>query len=241
MRVLFIIIVLASCQLVRGQVLISLVLGDKLNSGKVEFGLDGGVNYSTQSASVSTKLLQSFNLGFYFDVKTKGSWMFHTGVIVKSNMGASGLPVYSLGDPGLDAQFAGGSIDRKLNYFNVPFLMKYNFRNHLYVEGGPQLGLMYKAFDEFTNTINGQVLTYRVNVRDQYHPLDAGLMGGIGYRLLGGNGMNITARYYYGFVDIRIANAGNPIANRTLYLTVGIPIGAGKARSREAERNKNKE
>lgn len=29
----------------RGQVLISLLLGDELNSGKIEFGLDGGVNF----------------------------------------------------------------------------------------------------------------------------------------------------------------------------------------------------
>ncbi|MBL7865332.1 MAG: PorT family protein, partial [Cyclobacteriaceae bacterium] len=32
---------------VMGQVIISLLLGDKLNSGKIEFGLDGGVNYSS--------------------------------------------------------------------------------------------------------------------------------------------------------------------------------------------------
>ena len=31
----------------RTQVLISILLGDKLNSGKIEFGLEGGANWST--------------------------------------------------------------------------------------------------------------------------------------------------------------------------------------------------
>jgi len=31
----------------QSQVLIALLLGDKLNSGKIEFGLDGGLNYSS--------------------------------------------------------------------------------------------------------------------------------------------------------------------------------------------------
>jgi hypothetical protein len=30
----------------KGQVLISILLGDKLNTGNIEFGLDGGVNYA---------------------------------------------------------------------------------------------------------------------------------------------------------------------------------------------------
>ena len=32
--------------LASGQVLISLLLGDKLNTGKIEFGLEGGFNWS---------------------------------------------------------------------------------------------------------------------------------------------------------------------------------------------------
>jgi hypothetical protein len=35
---------MASVSLANGQVLISLLLGDKLNSGKIEFGLDGEIN-----------------------------------------------------------------------------------------------------------------------------------------------------------------------------------------------------
>ncbi len=36
--------------------------------------------------------------------------MINTGVIVKSPMGAQGIPVYPLGDVNLDNTFAGGSV-----------------------------------------------------------------------------------------------------------------------------------
>src|SRR6476620_1071454 len=94
-----------------GQVLISLVLGDKLNSGKVEFGLEGGANFMSLGGLPQAKSSTGFNLGFYFDIKVKETpWMVHTGVIVKSSLGAEGLPPYSLNDADLDKLFASGSV-----------------------------------------------------------------------------------------------------------------------------------
>ena len=53
----------------QSQVLIALLLGDKLNSGKIEFGLDGGLNYSSISSLETDNFKSDFNLGFYFDIK----------------------------------------------------------------------------------------------------------------------------------------------------------------------------
>ena len=78
------------------QVIISLLFGDKLTSGKIEFGLDGGLNFPTQTGIVGSKTFTNFNLGFYFDIKLNEPWMIHTGVLLKSNMGASDLPIYPL-------------------------------------------------------------------------------------------------------------------------------------------------
>src|SRR6476619_7194262 len=110
----------------KGQVLISLVFGDKLNSDKIEFGLDGGLTLSDIGGIKEAKTLAGFNLGFYFDIKTKNpAWIINTGVLVKSPMGAKGLPVYSLNDATLDTAFKSGSVTTKLRYFNVPVMMKY--------------------------------------------------------------------------------------------------------------------
>ncbi len=212
------------------QVLISLLFGEALNTGKVEFGLDGGFNWSTIGGISGAQNLPIWNLGFYFDIKLHDpAWMIHTGVIVKSTMGAKNTPLYSLGDRNLDSVFAGGSVTTTFNYFNVPIMVKYKFPNNIFVEGGVMLGLLYGATDEFVNSLHeDDDLTYDRNVRKSYHPLDAGLMIGAGYRLLGGDGMNLGVRYYYGLVDVYIDDATPPQYNRAIYLTLGIPIGAGE-------------
>src|SRR5882762_3061265 len=182
-RPLLILLVALYPSLCKGQVLISLVLGDKLNSGKIEFGLEGGANIMTLGGLPQAKSATGFNLGFYFDIKVKESpWMVHTGVIVKSSMGTSNLPPYSLGDPDLDKLFAAGSVDRNFRYFNVPVTIKYNFKNHFFVDGGIMLGLLYKAFDQFTANVNGSDLTYKQDILDQYHRLDAGATAALGYK-----------------------------------------------------------
>jgi hypothetical protein len=219
--------IMLSVHTANSQVLIALLFGDMLNSGKVEFGLDGGFNWSSMHGVSGAKNLPIWNLGFYFDIKLPDStWMIHTGVIVKSTMGTKNAPLYSLGDQDLDNSFAGGSVTTKLNYFNVPIMVKHKFPNNLYVEGGAMLGLLYGATDEFTNSVKDEDdLLYEHNVRKEYHPLDAGLMAGVGYRLLGGNGWNLGIRYYYGLIDVLIDDSGPSQCNRAIYLTVGIPIG----------------
>jgi hypothetical protein len=215
------------CYTVHSQILISLLLGDKLNSDKLEFGLDGGLNMTNIGGLNQATAVGRFNVGFYFDLKLKNpAWMVHTGVIVKSTLGAKDIPVYDLNDANLNAAFAGGSVDRRLSYFNVPLLIKHQFKNSFFVEAGPMLGLMNKSVDVFTQKVkDAEDLTYKLKIRDNYHPLDAGLMVGLGYRLLGGNGMNLGVRYYYGLVDVTLDDTTPDQYNRSLYFSVGIPIG----------------
>jgi len=72
--------------MLNAQVLISLVLGEALNSVKIEFGLVGGMNRSyinTISASEGEGM-NNFNLGFYFHILMKNNSYLSTGVGVKS-------------------------------------------------------------------------------------------------------------------------------------------------------------
>jgi hypothetical protein len=219
------------------QILISILLGDKLNTGKIEFGLEGGLNWSDMKNLDKAKTLQGFNLGFYFDFKLKNpDWMLNTGVIVKSPMGADKLPVYSLNEAGLDSAFVDGNVARKLRYFNVPVLMKYTFQNNFFVKGGIQLGLRSNCFDEFTKSVNDKKdLKYKLKIKDQIHALDAGLALGIGYRLMKGNGMNLNLQYYYGFIDVVVDDSTPDQFNRVLYLTAGIPIGKNPKKKKDAQ------
>lgn len=239
MKKLLLVATLLFCiQSVNSQVLISLVFGDKLNSPKIEFGLEGGANFSTISNLEGAKNRTDFNLGFYFDFKLKNpAWMVNTGVIVKSSLGANNLPVYSLNNAELDNAFAGGHVDRKINYFNVPIMIKYKFDNNIYIKAGTQLGLLSKAYDEFKSNYEGEDLVYKNKIRDQIHVIDAGLAIGAGYRLMGGNGMNIGVNYYHGLVSVMKGDSNPNQYHRSFYITAGIPIGKGKAAKKATEKN----
>jgi hypothetical protein len=115
--------------------------------------------------------------------------------------------------------------------------MKYKFQNNFFVEAGIMPALRAKAYDIFTADVKDKDdLEYKLDIKDQIHRLDFGLIGGVGYRLMGGNGMNITMRYYYGLVDVVIDDASPDQYNTNLYLSIGIPIGAGKAKEKMEEK-----
>lgn len=234
---LLIIALFFSFHSVQSQVLMSLIFGDKLNSPNIEFGLEGGANFSTISNLDDAKYRTDFNLGFYFDFNLKNpSWIFNTGVIVKSTMGANGIDVYSLNNPELDAVFAEGSIKRKINYFNVPLMIKYKFDNNIYLKAGTQLGLLAQAKDVFNQEYFGNNVEYENNIRDKIHVIDAGLAFGLGYRLKAGSGINLGLQYYYGLVPLLKGDDSPNEFNRSLYVTAGLPIGKGKAAKKAAEK-----
>ena len=140
----------------QSQVLISIILGDKLNSPNLEFGLEGGNNWSTISSLQSGKPLSTFNLGFYFDIRVKNDFYFYTGVLVLSTLGNDRLTNSDLLALGADtySDSSGTSLDgdysQRLNYFLVPLLAKYRHKSNVYVEDGPQLGWAHKSYVEFT-------------------------------------------------------------------------------------------
>lgn len=157
--------------------------------------------------------------------------MLHTGVLVKSAMGAKNVAYYLNEDTETNTLFSEAKAVRKLNYFNVPLYAKYKTNKNLYFETGPQIGLLYKAKDIFeTNNASGNRITLENAVKNQYHNIDLGLTVGMGYKLMKGTGINLGVRYYLGLLNIS-KNEANKQHNRTFYLYAGIPIGAGKSKA----------
>ncbi|MFC2107017.1 porin family protein [Bacteroidota bacterium] len=215
------------------QVLISILLGDKLNSGAIEFGLSGGYTNSQIFSSKDTKGLNSGHLGFYFDIRLKNKLFLYTGVQVKSNLGATGLSMktYAIDDQDLDTLLKDATLKRKLNYFNVPIMIKYRFKSNIYVNAGVQLGLRYKSYDYYYEKIEEKNdLIYKYSIKDQLTRIDAGVTAGLGYKFKYGWEMNIGARYYYGLTNIYKSNGYG--TNGALYIFGEIPIGAGKQKEK---------
>jgi hypothetical protein len=219
-------------------VLITLLLGDKLNSPNLEFGLEGGVNWTNISGMETNKFARKWNLGFYFDIRLKNQWWIYTGVLVKSNMGVDNLTDNDLNF--LQAsiyqdnlgQRIPGNYKQKMNCFLVPALVKYKFKNHLYVETGPQFGLMYKSWVEFEADVEGKDAIFKEFNKEKINKLDAGITVGLGYTLFKGTGWTFGAKYYYGFVNVYKERKGTK--NSSIFLKINIPIGAGEEAQKKA-------
>lgn len=222
---------------VKSQILISLLLGDKLNSGELEFGLDGGLNFSDMSQSEGN-WARNLNLGFFFYIRTSEKSWIHTGVLVKSTFGVDNLYTYPSGDAEVDTLMTyDGKINRRLEYFNVPITYCHYIRRPFFIEGGFMLALRKKAFDEFvTKSAVGDDISIKRNIKDQVKPLDAGLMAGLGYKFQKGLGISVGSRYYYGLVNAHTDVYGVKHKNTNLYVYITVPIGKGMAEKKRQEK-----
>ena len=226
---------------VHSQVLISLLLGDKLNSDKIDFGLEGGGNFSSIFKMDSKKYVSDWNLGFYFVINMKKNWYLNTGVLVKAKLGSGKLSdkdLEFLGIPKIDTT-PEGNYYQKINYFLVPAMIRYKLDNGLYFEGGFQAGLRYKAWVEYKyKSKERDVLVKKFN-KGMTNPLDVGALAGIGYRFKKRTGWTIGVKYYYGFANVFKGKPGTK--NNSLFLKANIPIGAGeKAQKKREEKARKK-
>lgn len=226
----------------QSQVLIALLLGDKLNTGKIEFGLDGGVNFANINSMDSNDWFRKWNLGFYFDIKMKNQWYLNTGVLVKSELGLDDLTESDLEFLGATLYEEEGEYSQSISYFLVPALARYKFKNHMYAEIGPQFGLAYQAHILFHSDVDGIEINTKEDNKDMINRFDMGLAAGAGYRLLKGLGWTLGVRYYYGFLDVYKDRSGTN--NSSLFLKVNVPFGLSqekKDRIKEFKEQKKEE
>ena len=231
-KYILLILLLAFGTLAQSQILITLLLGDKLNSPNLEFGLEGGLNWTTISGLETNDYARKWNMGFYFDIRIKNQWSLYTGVLVKANMGVDGLSDNDLLALDvskvlyLDGEEIVGQYSHKMNTFIVPALLRYKFKNHIYAELGPQFGLAYKSWIEFNSDIEDKEATIKDFNRDKINLFDMGVTAGVGYTLFKGTGWTFGAKYYYGFIDVykEVSNS----KNSAFFLKMNIPIGAGE-------------
>ncbi|MCG2462309.1 PorT family protein [Flavobacteriaceae bacterium F89] len=192
----------------------------------MEFGLEGGVNFSHIAGMESNNSMSSFNIGFYFDIRIDDPWYLYTGVLVKSKLGTDKLSDSDLNFLQADVYSDAGDYSQVMTYFIVPALAKYKLKNHFYLEAGPQFGLVHKAWVEYNSDVEGKEARIRQYNRDLINRFDVGAVGGLGYQLLKGKGMTIGIKYYYGFIDVYKDRQGTK--NNSLFLKANIPIGAAK-------------
>ena len=244
------IILISFMHFAQGQVLLSLIFGDNLNSEKVEFGMNGGFNLSYIRGIENSKAVNNWELGFYFDIhlKPESPWYAATGVYVKSNVGGRNIPLDYPALREINDSVYNGFINAKgtasigFNTFYVPINLRYLTKWGVFVEGGVQMGLVFKTRDVFTAEVSGSELHYEVKkgIRNNglYKWFDGGVDGGIGYKSKGSLGWKIGVWYYVGLSNIYKNDLGYKAYNSSLYVLATIPIGKKKAERMRAEKAK---
>ena len=214
----------------RSQIIVALLFGDKLNTGKMEFGLVAAPILSNIT-NTNSDYRSGFNLGLYFNFRPDKKYHIHLELTAKGSLGGKNIQPYPVGNDSLNYLFRDGSVERIIRSFNVVLLGRYTLSRHFFFDAGIQPDLMFKAKDVFTSTVDQSELQYSVKLNDEVTRLDFCLAGGLFYRFgTDRKSMGIGVRYVYGLTDIDKVHVGTQ-ANRCLMATVTIPVGAGKSQA----------
>jgi hypothetical protein len=234
-KIVFAFLLTVAVKVSNAQVLIAILFGDKLNSGKMEFGLMVSPTL-TNITNIDANARPGIDFGLYFNVKLNDRFYFHPEAIPKLAFGAKDITPYSLNNPGLDSLFTGGSVNRAIKAIGLPLLMRYRFAGSFFIEAGPQIDLITNAKDIFKTEVNDNDLSYENKTKDQYTRFDVGYVLGVAYRIQPGpRGMTLGVRYNGGFTDIMKNESGNQLNSAWLF-SVYIPVGSGKAAEKQAHK-----
>lgn len=172
-------------------VLLILVTGSCFSQGsktileRIHFGVKAGSNYSDfTNAKFSTEGLIGFHAGAI------------VGFEINDHFSIEEEFLYSQQGATLKGGLMDGE-DIKLSYVTVPILVKYKTDFGLFLEAGPQVGILvdedFKALGISSDTKYAE-------------KIDGGVVGGIGYQFK--NGLGIGARGYISFTDVTKSASG---------------------------------
>ncbi len=178
-------IILSIASIIIGSV--SYAQDSKSNTG---FGIKGGVNFTnlyTDDVN-DNNMLTSFNVGVFATLPLTGNLAIQPEV----NFSRKGAELV------YDNLFASGTAKFKLNYIEVPVLLKINITDNFNIHAGPYLAYLINA--QVTNESSGGSFDFEENFdNDDFEKFDYGLSGGLGFDF---TSISIGARYNYGLATI---------------------------------------
>lgn len=207
------------------QILIGLLLGDKLNSEKIELGFNVAPTFSTLT-QMDGDFKSGLGLGLYFNIRLKPDLYFHPEFSPKSEFGITNLEPYATGNNDIDRIYLNddnAKVLRKIKAISFPLMMRYRIKGLLFANLGPQINILYRPKDIFNTKVNEDEVDYTTSIKDQVSFMDLGITGGLEYKIRKDKGMGIGLRYYYGFTDVLTKMSGSQ-RNIALNLSVFIPI-----------------
>ncbi|WP_308992356.1 porin family protein [Mariniflexile litorale] len=160
------------------------------SSSNAEFGIKGGVNFSNMYTEDvdDNNVLTSFNAGLYVSMPISDFLAIQPEFLF-SRKGS---------ELTYDNVFAEGKAKFKLNYIEVPVLLKANITPNFNIHVGPYIAYLIDA--QITNETEDGTFDFEDNFdNDDFNKIDAGISAGIGFDF---ESIGIGARYNYGLTTV---------------------------------------
>lgn len=173
-----------------GMICLSFVNFTNAQSLSPSAGIKGGLNFTnlyTEDVD-DNNILTSFNAGLYVNLPVSSA----VSIQPEFNFSRKGSELV------YDNAFATGTTILKLNYLEMPVLLKLNVTPNLNVHLGPYAA--YLIDGQATNETNGGTFNFEENINnDDLNKWDYGLAAGVGLDL---GGTSLGLRYNYGLQTI---------------------------------------
>lgn len=168
-----------------------------------QFGVKAGANFSSVSGSATSdeSTLAGFNGGVYFKLPIVGHWSIQ--------------PEFLYSGQGFQDNSGGFTSTQHLNYFNVPLLLKYSHFSGLFVETGPQVGVLTSA------NVKGDGISQ--DDKSYYNSADFSWIVGLGFKIPT-TPLSIDARYDFGLSNILNNSNGSTGTVRNGSFQIGLML-----------------
>ena len=167
---------------------------------KSSVGIIGGYNLASAQFDGDSNVDQrhGFHVGFYNEIFLKERFSVQTELLYSQQ--------------GYKIETDNGDFTQKIDYLNLPILLKGYFTDHFYIEAGPQIGVAVSHKEEIDANFDFFDNTNEIAPND----FDWGANIGTGFKF--DSGINIGARYYFGLG--KVYDEENQ-KNRVLQISLG--------------------
>ncbi|MCA0154428.1 porin family protein [Winogradskyella vincentii] len=176
------------------------VYGQQDDTKTTNFGIKGGYNLSAVSfdGDGETGQRHAFHLGLYNEAFISDALALQIELLYSQQ--------------GYEIEDGSGTFTQKLDYINLPLMLKMYPSGHFFLEVGPQAGLAISHKEEFDSSFN------LFDTSQEFEPsnFDWGINFGGGFKT--DSGVSLGVRYHLGFGDIY--DAGSP-QNRVWQFSIG--------------------
>ncbi len=181
---------------------VSLMSLPPIQAQEFNFGAKGGVNFATLTGDdVDADMKTSFHLGLVAEIPFAENFFFGPEVLY-SSQGAK------ISEDGMDGSF-------KLDYIQIPLMLRYYAGPGFSLEAGPQIGFLTSSEVEAEGV--------SVDVEDYFKSTDFGVNLGIGYKFM--NGLFLQSRYNLGLSNIwdsdEFDTGDEKLKNSVIQLSIG--------------------